>query len=103
MRLAFAGATAYVLRAKARGWKLFCERMNLTVPLLWAGLPGSERLMRSIAAARRAASSPKEFLAWMNRQRPAGTPEVKEIKFTAEWVAEETEREFRERVRWWTG
>ncbi|HMF17492.1 MAG TPA: hypothetical protein VKE98_09815, partial [Gemmataceae bacterium] len=33
----------YVLRAKADGWKLFCERLNVPPFLLWEDLPGFDR------------------------------------------------------------
>ena len=96
-------AAGYVLRAKAHGWKLFCERLNVPPFLLWEGLPGFDRLERARALAEKVAFVPEGFLRWLNAVRPAGEPELTEVPLTAEAVAAATEEAFRQRVGWWGG
>jgi len=96
-------AFGYVLRAKAEGWKLFCERLNISPFLLWETLPGFDRLQRALALAERIAFVPEGFLRWLNRIRPKGAPELTEVRLTAEAMADANEASFRERIRWLGG
>jgi hypothetical protein len=101
--LDLAMAAGYVLRAKADGWKLFCERLNIPPFLLWEGLPGFDRLQRALALAEEAAFGPEGFLRWMNDIRPADAAEQTEVYLTAAAVADATAEAFRKRVHWWRG
>jgi hypothetical protein len=96
-------ARGYVLRTKAEGWKLFCERMGFPPFRLYEGFPGFDRLKRAVALAERVAFVPEGFLRWMNEVRPAGEPERTDLPFTVEAVAEDAEAAFRERAKWWGG
>jgi hypothetical protein len=96
-------ASGYILRAKADGWKLFCERMTILPFLFWEMLPGFDRLQRALALAEKAAFTAEGFLRWLNRIRPKGVREWTELPITAELVAKVNEAFFRERVRWWNG
>jgi hypothetical protein len=96
-------ASGYVLRAKADGWKLFCEKLNIPPLLFWEMLPGFDRLQRALALAEKAAFTPEGFLRWMNRIRPKGKPELTKVLLTAEAIAKELEEIFREKVQWWGG
>ena len=96
-------ASGYVLRAKADGWKLFCEKLNILPFLYWENLPGFDRLQRAMALAEKAAFVPEGFLKWLNRIRPRGKPKLTEVPLTAEAVAKANEDIFRQRVQWWGG
>jgi hypothetical protein len=96
-------AAGFVLRTKAGGWKLFCERMNVPPFLLWKALPGFDRLQSALTLTEKAAFTSEGFLPWLNRIRPAGKPELIEVPLTVERVARQTEEMFRERVKWWGG
>jgi hypothetical protein len=96
-------AAGYMLRTKANGWKLFCERLNVPPFLLWELHPGFDRLQAVLAMAEKAAFVPEGFLRWLNRVRPKGEPELTVVPLTVEGVADETEKAFRWRVQWWGG
>ena len=96
-------AAGCVLRTKADGWKLFCERLNVPPFLLWDKLPGFDRIQRALALTEKAAFTPKGFLRWLNRVRPTGEPERAESPMSAEGFADAAEKLFRERVEWWGG
>jgi hypothetical protein len=96
-------AAGYLLRAKADGWQLFCERLSIPPFLLVEGLPGFDRLQRALAAAGETAFTPEGFLRWLNANRPAGAPELTEAPLTAEGMASATEAMFRKQVKWWGG
>jgi hypothetical protein len=96
-------ASGYVLRAKAEGWKLFCERLNVPPFLFWEKLPGLDRLLRALALAEKAAFVPEGFLRWMNRIRPAGDPELTNVPLTTEGLATATEETFQELVQHCSG
>ena len=96
-------ASGYILRAKAEGWKLFCERLNIPPFLLWEKLPGFDRLQRALDLAQKAAFVPKGFLRWLNRIRPAGEPELTKVPLTADGLANANEQAFQELVQWWSG
>jgi hypothetical protein len=96
-------AAGFVLRTKAEGWKLFCERMTVPPFVFWEGLPGFDRLQRALSLTEKAAFVREGFLRWLNGIRPAGEPEVANVPLTAERLAAATEAAFRERVQWWGG
>jgi len=96
-------AAGYMLRTKANGWKLFCERLNVPPFLLWEIHPGFDRLQGVLALAEKAAFVPEGFLRWLNRVRPDGEPELTAVPLTVEGVADETAEAFRQRVQWWGG
>ena len=96
-------AAGYMLRTKANGWKLFCERLNVPPFLVWEIHPGFDRLQLVLAMAEKAAFVPEGFLRWLNRLRPKGEPELTVVPLSVEGVADETEKAFRWRVQWWGG
>jgi hypothetical protein len=96
-------AAGFLLRTKAEGWKLFCERLTIPPFAFWEGLPGFERLQHALQLSAKAAFVPEGFLRWLNRIRPAGEPELVHVPLTAEGVAVAMEEVFLERVRWWGG
>jgi hypothetical protein len=96
-------ASGYVLRTKANGWKLFCERLDVPPFLLWEILPGFDRLQRALAFTEKAAFVPEGFLRWLNDGRPKGAPELTAVPLTVEGVADEIEEMFRQHVQWWGG
>jgi hypothetical protein len=101
--LELAYAAGYVLRAKAGGWKLFCERLAVPPFLLWEVLPGLDRLRCALELAEEGAFSPDDFLRWLNGVRPAGAPELTAVPLSAERLAEQTQESFRTRAKWWGG
>jgi hypothetical protein len=102
-QLDIALAAGFLLKTKANGWKLFCERLTVPPFFLWEELPGFERLQNALAVADQAAFHPDGMLNWLNGIRPVGHPELSKIPLTAEGVADETERAYRHRVEWWGG
>jgi hypothetical protein len=96
-------AAGFVLRTKAAGWQLFCERMTVPAFALWEGLPGLDRLQRALKLAERAAFAAEGFLRWWNDIRPAGEPKRTQVPLTVEGVATATQDLFRQRVAWWGG
>jgi hypothetical protein len=96
-------AQGCILKTKADGWKLFCERWGIPPFALWECLPGFEDLRQTLAQAEKAAFVPEGFLRWLNAVRPAGQQELTEVPLTAERLADATEKVFRERVAWWGG
>jgi hypothetical protein len=96
-------AAGWVLRTKAEGWKLFCERLSVPPFLLWEGFPGLDRLQRALALADTAAFTSVGFLRWLNRIRPKGEAELTEVPLSVIGVADATEEMFRTRAAWWGG
>jgi hypothetical protein len=96
-------ASGYVLRAKADGWKLFCERLNIPPFMHWEMLPGFDRLQRALALAEKVAFTAEGFLKWLNRIRPKGKPKLTELPLVAESVAKTLENTFQQCVQWWRG
>jgi hypothetical protein len=94
-------AAGYMLRTKANGWKLFCERLNVPPFLLWEIHPGFDRLKAVLALAEKAAFVPEGFLRWLNRVRPKGEPELTAVPLTVEGIAAATTEAFRQRAQWW--
>ena len=82
-------AAGYVLRAKADGWRLFCDRQGIDPFVLWSDLPGFERLQRALKLTEEIAFEPEGMVCWLNRVRPAGQPEVSKVGLTAEGIAGE--------------
>lgn len=48
-------AREFILKTKANGWKLYCERMSIPPFASWTFLPGFDRLQRSLTVAEKAA------------------------------------------------
>lgn len=101
---ALAVVSGFVLRTKADGWKLFCERWNFPPFLVWEFLPGFDRLQRSLERAEKEAFRPAEMVKWLNDIRSTGKPEVNEAGIlNVEQCANASETAFHERSRWWGG
>jgi hypothetical protein len=96
-------AAGFMLRTKADGWGLFCQRMSVPPFALWECLPGFDRLRRALALAEEVAFVPEGFLRWLNVIRPAGAPELAEVPLTVEGIADATARLFQARAAWWGG
>jgi hypothetical protein len=96
-------ASGYMLRTRANGWKLFCERLSVPPFLHWEILPGFDRLQRALAFTEKAAFVPEGFLRWLNRVRPKGQPELTAVPLTVEGVADAIAEAFRQSVQWWEG
>lgn len=96
-------AAGYMLRTKANGWKLFCERLNVPSILLWEAFPGFDRVQRALALTDRVAFVPEGFLRWLNRVRRKGEPALTVVPLTVEGVADANEEAYRKRVVWWGG
>jgi hypothetical protein len=96
-------AAGFMLRTKAGGWKLFCERMTVPPFAVWEGLPGLDRLQRALQLAEKTAFGNEGFLRWLNAIRPAGEPERAEVPLTVEGMAAAAEELFRQSVQWWGG
>ena len=101
-------AQGFMLRTKAAGWKLFCDRLGISPFGLWQYLPGFERLQRELNIVEGtpdqsgAAYTPTGMARWLNTVRPSGDPVVTEANImTAERCADGLEAAFRERVCWW--
>jgi hypothetical protein len=97
-------AAGFTLRAKADGWKLFCERLSLPSFAPWETLPGFDRLQRALALAEQGVFAPEGMVAWLNRIRPAGGREATEATLmSAEKIAAELDVLFRRLVEHWGG
>src|SRR5262249_16056021 len=80
-------ASGFVLRTKAAGWALFCERLTIPPFGHWEGLPGFDRVQRALNMGEKLAFTPEEMRRWLNRRRPAGQPEVQGLGLTPEGCA----------------
>jgi hypothetical protein len=97
-------AAGFMLRTKTDGWRLFCERMNVPPFQLWERLPGFDRLQRARALADKVAFFPEGMVRWLNTIRPEGRNEATvENLISAEKVAHELDKKFRQCVNWWGG
>jgi hypothetical protein len=96
---ALALAAGFILKTKADGWKLFCQRMTIPPFAFWEGLPGFDRLERALARAEEAAFVPEGFLRWTNDVRPAGQPELTYVPLAVEGVAEAIAKRYREGIK----
>jgi hypothetical protein len=100
-------ATGYLLKARADGWKQFCERMKVRPFVLWECLPGYKRLQIALGLAEGSPDFPgpaferEGMIAWLNATRPEGEPKVGELGATPDLYAESLEDTFRERAAWW--
>jgi hypothetical protein len=97
-------AHGFILKTKATGWKLWCERRGLPPFGLWMQLPGFDRLKRALDLTENSPFGPatftdQMFLIWLNRIRPLEPAETTEMNCTAERYAAELEEMFQERVR----
>jgi hypothetical protein len=101
--LELAYAVGYLLRTKADGWKLFCQRLTVPPWLLWEALPGFDRLQRALALTDKTAFSAEGFLRWLNAVRPAGVSELTRVHLTVEEIANATAEMYRVRAAWWSG
>jgi hypothetical protein len=100
-------AIGFVLRTKTDGWKLFCERHGLPPFRVWERMPGYVRLHQALELVEGNADGPgaaftrEEVLAWMNRKRPDGKPELTEAEIvSAESYAEQIDHLFLNSARW---
>ena len=64
--LELAYAAGFMLRTKADGWKLFCERLHVPPFLVWQELPGFERLQEALAQTEKTAFNAEGMLRWLN-------------------------------------
>jgi len=87
-RLNLTLAAGFVLKVKAGGWKLLCERLSVPPFVVWKGLPGFDRLERARALAEQAAFMPAGMVHWLNDVRPAGTPALSRVPLTVEGIAD---------------
>jgi hypothetical protein len=97
-RLNLALAAGFVLKAKADGWKLFCERLTVPQFAAWNDLPGFDRLERALALPEHTAFAPAGMVRWLNDVRPAGTPALSKVPMTVEGIADATAKMFQDRV-----
>jgi hypothetical protein len=97
-------AFGYLLKTRAEGWRLFCERLTISPLFVWARLPGFDRVQGALALAENAAFVPEGMSCWMNRHRPAGAPEVTAATvMTPEKIAAELAEQFDKLVAHWSG
>jgi hypothetical protein len=82
-----ANVFGYRLRVKWLGWIRFCEEMTVPPRHFWVGLPGLERIERSLQVAELMDCSDAEFLAIVNAGRKPSRAEVTEVGFTVEAAA----------------
>jgi hypothetical protein len=78
-------ASGFMLRTKAEGWKLWCERLSLPPFLFWEKLPGFDRLQRAPATTTSAWASP-----WTRPQpmlSSRGTPLPRTFRRPWRWCA----------------
>jgi hypothetical protein len=102
-------ATGYLLKARADGWKQFCERMAVRPFALWECLPGCKRLQIALGLAEGTPDLPgpaferEGMIAWLNATRPKGEPRIRELGATPDFYRDSLEETFRERASWWGG
>jgi hypothetical protein len=96
-------AAGYMLRVKADGWKLFCDRLSVPPLRLWEETPGYQRVMGCLEIAERAAFTADGFLRWLNDVRPAGAPRVTALTLTADMLADSLEGVYRKRAKYHAG
>jgi hypothetical protein len=99
----------YMLKMNAEGWKLFCGRIGIPPSLdAWEGLPGFHDVQLALRLLEKGAFprpfSLDEVRQWRGRDRDPGEPEVTEAEVgTAELLADELEKIFRDNVVSWGG
>jgi hypothetical protein len=79
-----AQALGYRLRTKWLGWTRFCEELCVPPRHFWVGLPGLERIDRTLAAAQ---CSDAEFLGILNANRKPGRPPLTASPLTVDAAA----------------
>jgi hypothetical protein len=97
----------FILKSKIAGWKLFCQRLSLPPFTPWQCLPGFARLehaMDLLETVPSASFEAREVVDWLHRisaakghESPASAP------ISAEVFADDLDRTFRTRVKWWGG
>lgn len=90
-----------LLHMKWNGWLRFCKKLSVPDQLLWEGYPGYSRLLKLLEISKKFAFTPKGFMRWLNRQRPAGSPKLKRMIYSSKAVAREYEQMYQQRARWW--
>jgi hypothetical protein len=104
---AFALAAGYLLKLHMAGWRLWCESRHIPPLTFMEGLPGYERMMRTLKKTEEYPYRPsglaftrQEMLNWWNRvARHRGEPELGELPCTAEKIADGFEWLFEDRRR----
>ena len=77
--------------------------MSVPPYLGWDLFPGYDRLKESLKRTEKAAFVEEGFVRFLNRIRPKDAPELTKPHHTAESIADDTEKAFRDRVAWWGG
>ncbi len=93
----------YILKTRAAGWKLFCERRHFPPFARWKRKPGWDRLYRALETAEKAAFSDEEFIAFFNGQQSNGEAKLTISPFAAAATASALDWFFKESVREWGG
>jgi hypothetical protein len=102
--LNMAYVAGFMLNTKAAGWRLFCRRLNVPPLVLFKIMPGFARFERASKLAEVAAFKPEGVVRWLNTVRPDRDPPVTLANvITADGYAEDSERVYRERVKFWGG
>lgn len=103
-------AQGFLLKAKADGWKLFCERLTVPPFAVWMFLPGFERFRRTLEETEDneyrpgAAFRPEGMLRFLRCIRPESELEpTLDNLISAECTAAELDRRFRQLVEQWGG
>jgi hypothetical protein len=100
-------AQGFILKTKADGWKLFCQRMGIAPFHVWKAMPGFERLQRALDRVENGPDRPAyaftraDMVRLMNSIRAKrGETEVSEANLIrAELIADDIETFFRDRAR----
>ena len=95
--------TGYMLKINVAAWEAFCKRLSIPPRVLWAPLPGFDRLQRALVLAEKFAFTDAGFLQWLNGKRAADVPEIVKNPVSVEEMADKIEQRYRERVSWWGG
>lgn len=95
-------AAGCLLREKARGWQRFCADLGVPPHALWEGLPGFDRLIRSLTLAETLAYSRAGLRRWLARTRP-GESDPSGPVIAAARLARAYHRIYRDRVVRWGG
>jgi hypothetical protein len=103
-------AQGFILKTKAAGWTMFCERLSIPPFGLWQLFPGYDRLRRALDLLEddefrpAPAFRPEGMLRWLGTVRREGAPEPSlEGLISPEGFAADLDLTLRERVAWWRG
>jgi hypothetical protein len=96
-------SAGYVLKTRAEGWALFCQRLGVPPLLLWTELPGFDILQGALTLAEKAAFTAEGFLKWLKRTRRPEMPKMTEVPLTIEGLARAKDEMYRARAAWWGG